>query len=402
MKSLIKTVSLSKIAFSIIGALAVSGAASANDSFTPGVVDALKDTKVNINFRGRYEGVDQDGIDKRADAFTVKSRFTAVTGAYEGFKFGIEVDNVTALVDNYNSTINGKTEYPVVADPEGTEVNQAFLKYSNSGFTFTGGRQRILHDNQRFVGGVGWRQNEQTYDGARFQYSGSGFTADYSYIHNINRIFSDKSAKGNHKGDFHLINGNYKFNKNHKVIAFAYLLDYDAAVTSSSSTFGATYNGKLGPVGLNASYAVQSDNGDNPNSYDANYYNIEASTKLNKFTVLAGYEVLGSDNGVGFSTPLATLHKFQGFADKFLSTPAEGVQDIYITGKVAISGVKLGLTYHDLSSDVDSIDYGSEIDFTAAYNFNKNYGVLLKFANYSSDKLATDTSKLWLQGVAKF
>ncbi len=51
-------------------------------------------------------------------------------------------------------------------------------------------------------------------------------------------------------------------------------------------------------------------------------------------TLGVGYELLGSDDGVAaFQTPLATLHKFNGFADQFLVTPAGGLQDIYFYAK---------------------------------------------------------------------
>ena len=153
---------------------------------------------------------------------------------------------------------------------------------------------------------------------------------------------------------------------------------------------------------INAAYATQSDAGDNANDFSADYYNIEVGTKVSSVTLLAGIESLGSDNGVGFSTPLATLHKFQGFADKFLATPGQGIEDIYVTAKTTVSDIKLSATYHDLSSDVDSIDYGSEIDLSAAYAVNKNVSVLVKFSSYNADDYATDTDKLWLQVAANF
>ena len=54
----------------------------------------------------------------------------------------------------------------------------------------------------------------------------------------------------------------------------------------------------------------------------------------------AGYEVLegAPTGGLAFVTPLATLHKFQGWADKFLATPASGIEDAYI----AVFGNALG------------------------------------------------------------
>ena len=69
------------------------------------------------------------------------------------------------LKSDYNSTTNGKTTYPAVADPETYEINR--LQLTNTRIpmtTVTLGRQRIVLDDQRFVGNVGWRQNEQTFD----------------------------------------------------------------------------------------------------------------------------------------------------------------------------------------------------------------------------------------------
>ena len=394
-----KNMNTSKFALSLVTAalLSAPSAFAADPAHGKGITDALADSKANLSFRARYEGVDQDGIDENASALTVKSRFTLTTGTYSNLSLGLEVDNGSALIDDYNSKTNGNTDYPVVADPKGTDVNQGYVKYDNSGFSAVVGRQRILHNNQRFVGGVGWRQNEQTYDGVRAQYKSGAVSVDYSYIHNVNNIVAK-----NDSGDFHLANLGYKFNKDHKAAAFAYILDFNDAVTNSSSTYGALYNGKFGPVIVNASVASQSDNGDNPNSYTATYLNAEVGSKFGAVTVLGGYELLGSDNGVGFNTPLATKHKFQGWADKFLGTPGDGIEDVYLTVKGAVSGVKLAATYHNLTSDVNGIDYGSEIDLVANYTVNKNYAVLAKFAGYSADDYATDTSKLWLQVVAKF
>jgi hypothetical protein len=400
MKNNMKYTSLALLSASLLSAPL---AFAEETSVAAGVKKALSDSTVKLSFRARYEGVDQDGIDDTASALTLKSRITVNTGSFQGFSAGVEVDNVTDIIDNYNSTSNGETNYPVVADPTGTDVNQFFLKYSNDSFSATAGRQRILHNNQRFVGGVGWRQNEQTYDGYRFQVKPvKGFSADYSYVYNVNRIFGPDGAKADLHGQFHLLNTAYKINKDHNINAYAYLLDFDTAVSSSTDTYGVSYKGKFGPVMVNAAYATQSDAGDNTANFSADYYNVELGTKVKSVTLLAGIESLGSDNGVGFSTPLATLHKFQGFADKFLGTPGQGVEDIYFTAKTKVNGIKLSATYHDLSSDVDGIDFGSEIDVAAAYAINKNYNVLVKFASYNADDHASDTDKLWLQVAAKF
>lgn len=401
----VKTFTLSLLTAAI---LSDPTAFAADPAHAKGITDALADSKVNVSFRARYEGVDEDGAadaaDKDATALTVRSRLTLNTGTYQGLSLGLEFDNVTALVDDYNDlTLDYSGNNSVVADPEITDINQAYIKYVNGDLTATGGRQRILHNNQRFIGGVGWRQNEQTYDGVRLQYqTNDSLSFDYSYIHNANRIFSDAKKGADLGGEFHFLSVPYKVNQEHKITAFAYLLDFDTAAALSTDTYGTLYNGKFGDVFVNASAASQSDSGDNTSSFTATYLNAEVGSKFDSVTVLAGYEVLGSDNGVGFSTPFATLHKFQGWADKFLSTPGEGIQDIYLTAKTKVKGVKLSATYHNLTSDAGSKDWGNELDLVAAYKIDKNYGVLVKYANYSSDDVSTDTSKLWIQGTAKF
>lgn len=362
----------------------------------------VTDGKIDVNFRYRFEGVDEDGFEKDAKANTLKTRLGWTSGTVSGFSAKLEFDNVTAIgSDNYNSTNNGRGEYPVVADPEGTEINQALVKYQAGGFNAVGGRQRINLDDQRFVGGVAWRQNEQTYDGVRVQYGqDKTFNLDYSYIENVNRIFGPEGDKSDLRGKINLLNGNYTIAGNHKLTGFFYNMDFNDDAASSNDSIGIRYGGKFGPIGLTASYAQQTDTGDNPIDYSADYAVIEAKADHDAFNWRAGYELLGSDNGqAAFITPLATLHKFQGFADKFLNTPANGIQDYYAGIGTKLGPVKLNLDYHQFNSDHNSgdeaTDYGSEINFVAAYPINKQVTTLLKYADYRAKDYAKDTQKFW-------
>ena len=400
------TLKLAVLASAISIALIPNVQATTVDSTVDKVAKAISDSTVNVNLRYRVESVDQDGIDNNATASTLRSRLTWASAPINKLSVNVEVDNVTALfVDDYNSTNNGKAQYPVVADPEGTDLNQANIKYAGEKLTFIGGRQRITHNNQRFVGGVAWRQNEQTYDAARFVYKASNaLTFDYSYVFNVNRIFgpTDGAQVADWHGNFHLVNATFKQSKAHQFNAFAYLLDNEVALGNSTNTYGVDYKGTFGPVTANLSYATQSDAYDSTKDFTADYYKAELSGKVGKISLKAGYEVLGSDNGVGFSTPLATLHKFQGFADKFLGTPANGIEDIYVGASTKVGGVKLAATYHDFSAEAGSKSYGSEIDLVAAYAFNKHTSGLLKFAAYDADELGTDTTKLWAMATFAF
>ena len=160
--------SVSKIVLALSSVLGMSQMAMANQG--PSITDAVANGTVKINMRARYETVDEDNAKKDANAGTLRTRLTYKTADFKGFNVLAEVDNVTAI-GQYNSTDNGNADYSVVADPEGTDVNQFALSYKNGALKATAGRQRILHQGQRFVGGVGWRQNEQTYDGLRVEYA---------------------------------------------------------------------------------------------------------------------------------------------------------------------------------------------------------------------------------------
>ena len=115
--------------------------------------------------------------------------------------------------------------------------------------------------------------------------------------------------------------------------------------------------------------------------------------------------MLGSDDGeYGFSTPLATLHKFNGWADKFLGTPAVGLQDLYFTASAKVGPGKLAATFHKFDSDFESTDLGSELDLVYAMKFGKNYNAGVKGAFYTQgdDNTPTDTNKIWVWFGTKF
>ncbi|QFT53088.1 alginate export family protein [Microbulbifer sp. THAF38] len=387
--------------------VALQAAAQEGENAT--LADALKSGEAHLNLRYRVEIVDQedfdqDGINGDATASTLRTRLNWLSGSYHGFSGFLELDDVTAVGnDNYNSTVNDKTNYPVVADPDGTEVNQAYVRYNGVNSVITAGRQRINLDNQRFVGGVGWRQNEQTYDGVRYQYgSADSLQLDYSYIYNVNRIFGEDSANAEFEGNIQLLHASYPLVEGHKISGFAYNLDLENAKSNSSHTYGVDYEGDFGLLNANLSYARQSDTGDNQQDYSANYYLAELGAEKGLLSAKVGYEVLGSDNGVGFKTPLATLHKFQGYTDQFLATPADGIEDLYASAAVKVAGGKLNMVYHNFDANENSTDYGHEWNVSYGRNLTEDISLLVKYASYQAHQYKLDTDKFWLMVSANF
>lgn len=366
--------------------------------------DAIAGGKTSADLRYRYEYVDQDGIAQQAGASTLRTALGYLTKPWYDAGAFIEFENVSVVgEERYNSSVNGKTGYPVVADPASTEVNQAFLEYAGlAGTKMRVGRQRIIYDNARFVGNVGWRQNEQTYDGvAVVNTSLADTTLNYTYLANVNTI-----TGANMESDaLHLVNASYAGLKAGTLTGYAYLFDFDAA--TDSQTLGARFGGAAAVAdGVKAlytvEYATQSDYADAPSSVDADYLLMEAGAGIKAVTIKVGYELLAGDGTYAFQTPLATKHAFNGWADKFLTTPANGLEDLYFSVESTVKGVKLAAIYHDFSADQGGSDYGSEIDLLAATKLAKDYSVGFKYAGYSADGFATDTDKLWLWAGTSF
>ncbi|MAF83873.1 MAG: alginate export family protein [Gammaproteobacteria bacterium] len=409
-------------AFAMAAVMAFCILAWAPASFAAGlgedIADTFKNGQFNVNLRYRYEFVDaSDNGKKDANASTLRTRLVYKTAKWNDFDITINMDDVhTIVADHYNSTRNGKTQYQTVADPEGTDLNIAALTYSGLENTqIILGRQRIIRGGARFIGNVGWRQNEQTYDALTANYKDDNFKVSYSYVNQVRRIFGPETATGpaadSWDSNSHLLDVSYKFGNALTVGAYGYMMDFDNADSKSNSTYGVRLSGapKVNDnvtVIYAAEYATQDDYKDNPTDYSADYLLAELGIKWSTFTIKAGYEVLEGDEsaGVAFQTPLATLHKFNGWADKFLGTPGSGLEDTYIALSTKVSKGSMALILHDFSSDVGGTDFGQEYDFVAKWPISKTYSVLGKFAIYDADSASStiDTTKAWLMLTAAF
>jgi hypothetical protein len=378
---------------------------------------ALSETKYILDARVRSEDVEQAGIANDANATTLRARLGFETGKLWNTSLLVEGEAVVPLDTDYrpDPMVPEMVTYPVVADPESYAINRLQLvNTSIPGTTLTLGRQRITLDDQRFVGNVGWRQNEQTYDAFRVvNKSIKNLVLDATYLNQVNRVFGERSPQGKYDGDSVLLNAGYQ-TKIGKITAYGYLLRFDnivgvpAAVRDSSSTYGLRFAGehaagkvKLGYV---AAWATQTDYGDNPLSFDLDYSTAELTATYKLFGLGAGIEVLEGNGVKGFTTPLATLHKFQGWADKFLTTPANGIEDKYVTATTNLKAfggldtVGLVVGYHDYNAEHISADYGTEWNASIAAKVKK-LGFMIKYADYSEGVLASarDTEKFWMQ-----
>jgi len=384
----------------------------------------LKEGTVIIDTRFRYEHADQDGLDA-ANAFTARVRLGYETAALHGFNGLIEMQHTAGLNQKNNYGLpwdpNGKT---VVLDANNTNLNRLQVSYRNDEWKSggTGGRQRILLDNQRFIGNVGWRQNEQTYDAVRL-YTEALEDLRFEYIHlwQVNRFAGLKSSAPlgvrRWQSTSHAIQAKYTRLPAAKLTLYSYLFDFGGADggTNNSDTFGGFLTGDLAvnefwTLAYRAEIAHQQDAHDNPRDYKAWYYHVNVGAKYDRYNAGIGYEVLGADNDFGFRFPLGTNHAFNGWADKFAVTPSSppgsggpaGLRDFYIwAGANLPNDISLRVAYHTFRADSGTPgDLGRELNLSIARKFGDHWTLLAKAARYwqGADLPAfADTDKFWLQ-----
>lgn len=377
----------------------------AADAASP--LDAIAGGKVSLNLRLRYESVQQTGL-LDGDALTLRTRLGFTTAPWQGWTAMLEAENIVAADgDSYSQAgINsGGAGRAVVADPETTEINQAWLSFTTGPDKATLGRQRLVLDNARFIGDSGWRQNMQTLDAFVLQdKSLEQTTLTYAYLQQINRVFGADHPQGKWASDSHLLNAGYTGLSAGTLTGYAYLLDFSNSPVNSCATYGASFAGttKLTAdlsVAYRAEAATQSDYGASTLNYSTHYTLLEAGLALKSASLTLGDELLGSDHNVGFKTPLATLHAFNGWADLFLTTSAAGLRDTYAKGTASLpEACSLLAFYHQFDTDVGGIDLGHEFDVQLSRKFGKAVTALVKFADFRRHSLTLpNVQKIWAQ-----
>lgn len=407
--------------FSIAFLAMSSTSQNASAGITESIENALKfgqaDAKygqVTFDLRYRYENANTEPANtpatakETANSDTVRWRLGYLTPKFSGFQAFVEYEgNQDIFNNNYNSTRNGKTQYDVIADPQQHELNRLWFSFTGLADTeIKVGRQRIKIDNNRFIGNVGWRQMEQTFDAVKVtNKSLPNTTVQAGYIINTRDITSKENDM-----DTQFVNIGYDFKDIGKLTGYTYLIDFQEAPAQnshSSQTYGFRFNGGF-KVDDNVKthaiveFAWQKDLGDNPNSYEVDYFNIMGGVTVFGVTLKAAMEQLGGQDGKGFDTPLATKHAFQGWADVFLATPMYGIRDTSVSLGSKIMGVKVMGVYHNFDDDTGHMDFGQEYDFVVAKKFGKHYSLLAKYAYFDSEGWKTDTQKIWVEGGISF
>jgi len=356
-----------------------------------------------VNARLRIEEVDQDNALLDATATTVRVRAGLKTPTWSNLSALVELEAVEAVgSEDFNSGSNGRTQYSAILDAEDVELNQFVVRYLEGAHYLQVGRQRMVLDNARFFGDVGYRQNQQTYDALTYMNTAlQGQQFRYAYMSRARRFLSDEHPVGEIDMNSHLLNYRLQRLNNDVFTAYAYLIDMDtpAVIQNSTKTFGLRYKGSFtadaADLLYTIEYASQSDYADGASTNDADYVAIEFGVKFrNEWVVQVGQERLGGDGIYGFQTPFGTNHAFNGLADVFAArTPAAGLVDSYAKLVVPVLGARVLLAAHSFDADQGALDHGSELDLTIEKRFAEKFGINLMVADYRADNFAVDTTK---------
>ena len=364
------------------------------------------------NARLRHEAVDDDAFVPRADATTLRLRAGVRASFGNGFGGLVEAEGIAAA-GAYNSGANARVAHPAIIDPQGVELNQAWIGWTGGtagehvGATL--GRQRLQFDNQRWIGNSGWRQNEQTFDAFAGDWQITPrLTARYAWLDRVHRISGDDAIDPlarERNLDTQLLNLAWKRGAQ-QLAGYAYLHEDRDVVAASTATYGLRWTGARlrdgDGWGWTLEGAQQRDHAGNPRSFSHAYWLVEPTFASRGITWRAGWEHLGGNGAHALQAPLGTLHQFNGWADKFGTTPAGGLEDRWLGaggkfgGGAHAKAFNWNVAWHDYRADVGG-RYGTEWNASLGFPVRGPVTGLVKWADYRSDGLARDTGKWWLQ-----
>ncbi len=398
---------MKRIGLSVVSAAMLLATASVGANASA-LENIISNPKVSLEIRPRYEYANvKDNAGKTAKGLTVRTALglNAKLFGVDGLGAQLQMMNVAnfSWIDKYAPERAG---YDVIADPSQTRVTQANVSYSANGFTAIAGRKMVVLDNARFIGNVGWRQMPQTYDLYAVLYNGvPNLSLLGAYVTRVHKVVKSSFSTGSV-----LLHGSYKFMPALTATVYGYLIEDFANHIGIRLTGKTAFNDVK--VNYTAEYAMQDDPSLEDKTsglkQDAKYYNLNAGINYQGFIAGLGYEVLGKNDSntpgsTAFYTPLATLHAMNGWADVFLKgTPNDGLCDfsVKLGYNFGAYGKLIGF-YHKFESDRGSTDYGKEVDVAYKYKINKGLGLLLKYANYSTDA-NTPGAALWTHDVTKY
>ncbi len=357
---------------------------------------------IDLSSRVRSAGHEIEGND--GDSASVLLRLSYSAQWNDALSTFVEVDYVeTFLEDQFSDGVrlNGQ---PFIFDAPGEDLNQLFVDLTIEDFGVRLGRQRLNFDDQRLVGGIGIWQNEQTFDALHLSkniFSASSLT--YTYVDNVNRVLGEDADEdidpddalfavfngvrpaallGDHDLESHFVRFQFNELDYSNIVAYAYFDDNKDRPTVANNTLGLSYefNYKVGQLRYRARLdgAFQERTEAAKNSRIP-YALLELAVGKNALEIMGRVEMMGEDDGAQFVTPLASVHEFNGWADKFLFIPSAGLvaQSLQVSWRQ--SPWRMSFRYHVFNEYDGNSRYGDEFDFDITYKLLDKHSLHLRY-----------------------
>lgn len=367
--------------------------------------------------RSRYANVNADNSGQAASILLRGTLESQWNGLLEST---LEVDHVSTAFKDDHSDGERLNDQPLIPDPQGTEINQAFVSLNLEQSVVHLGRQRINFDNQRFIGGNGFWQNEQTFDAALGKLKlSTNSNLTYAYIGNANRIYGDDADKnitgtdpygngfvwerpvtlwGDHEHNSHLARMEWNEWDYTRLVGYAYRIDNRDMPVASNNTLGVSYN--LNYKHQQIKYRVQLEAAQQDryeiNADGLDYYLLDLGFGFGAYEINARYEVLGANEGAAFITPLASNHDFEGWSDEIGNTTNSGVRNASFGLLWRASPFRIETSYHYFKNDINGGNIGEEFDLDFSYKPARKHTISLRLANFEPEDDSGAIRKVYL------
>ncbi|MYD44166.1 MAG: hypothetical protein F4W90_09795 [Gammaproteobacteria bacterium] len=396
----------------------MNSALLADDACTE--TEVCDDERFDASVRIRYANID-DNVNQNANALTASVHITLRTPDLNGFSATLTTEHVNDFgIDSYNDGgTNGQVQYAAEVDPSGTELDEGFIQYANEDWRVRWGRQYIDFGTgpQRFISSVRWRQNYQTFDALtvdsqvndKLHVEGAIFEKVYRVI---GRDHPNRAAREWDMDGFG-IHSTYAITPKVNLEGYALNLDFVDNDLLSARTLGLKLDGDCGFVNGSCviDLATQSPLSDSVADYNVQYLHTTIEIPFANFakqntsgSVAFRATLLEGDGENSFKTPLAALHAFAGWSDRFLvNTPTVGLTDIQLRLAEKLLGWDVQANLHHLraSRETEERKFGNEIDLLASRTLGK-YKWLFKLAHFQGNEdwrphsYGTNVTKAWV------
>ncbi|MEM9837878.1 MAG: alginate export family protein [Pseudomonadota bacterium] len=369
---------------------------------------------VSGQVRLRAEHVDDRQVSEDGQLLSLSANLKGVWEPAPRWSFALSGEAVGALAGRFDDGEGLPQDRGVIPDPSLLSLDEAFAEYRPfAGARVRAGRQRIVYDDERFIGAIAFRQNAQSFDAVSAKASViGGLSIDLVSVFGVDRPLGPRGQPRRLESESLLLRAEVPFPFG-SLVGYRYHLDLGDDADPSpvqggrSLTYGAAVSGRIGTEPLSIGYLAelaQQENDETLETVPFGRARISASASF--WDVDVSYERLGAGTQA-FQTPLGTNHAFQGHADLFLTTPEDGLADLSIGGRLRLGDagpfqrLQLSARAHQFDSTSDGERYGRELDVTLSARWRR-FALSAERADYQADGFAEDVTRWWLTAQTSF